>query len=393
MNVFIVYSSSFIVNLRSQYPIEKITNNMEEQKDQKDQVAETPFQCRHTPEFPMILAKLGCTVALSTFQAGKVILLSATPEGKLIQLIRSFKKPMGMSLRGEQILLATANEVMLFKNSRELAKYYPKARDTYDAMFMPRVSFYSGFLDLHDIAFGSDGIYAVNTLFSCLIKVDAQYSFTPIWSPPFITKLASEDRCHLNGMAMENGKPAYITAFGMGDTPRSWKSNLMETGFLMRVADNQIIADGLAMPHSPRLHGGYIYVLLSGTGEIIRIKTETGVRETVCTLDGFVRGMDFYGEFLFVGLSKIRQSSRAFGELPIADRTKYPGMAVVHLPTKTLVALAEYQTALEEIYDVCVLPNMRRANILNTEKPEYLMGLHTPQTTYWARKDEKPPVG
>ncbi len=357
---------------------------MEEQEEK-----EAPFQCRYSPEFPMILAKLGCTVALSTFQAGKVILLSATPEGKLIQLLRTFRKPMGMSLRGDQLALATASEVVLFNNSRQLATHYPKAQNLYDSMFMPRMAFYSGFLDLHDIAFGTDGIYAVNTLFSCLIRVDTQYSFTPVWKPPYITSIASEDRCHLNGMAMKDGKPAYVTAFGQGDTPRSWKPKLMETGLLMRVSDNAIIADGLPMPHSPRLHGGYIYVLLSGTGEVIRIKEDTGVRETVCKLDGFVRGLDFCGDFMFVGLSKIRKSSRAFGELPIAEKTKHPGMAVVHLPTRKMVAIAEYLTTLEEIYDVCVLPNIRRANILNTEKQDYLFGLHTPQTSYWARPPEK----
>ena len=53
----------------------------------------------------------------------------------------------------------------------------------------------------------------MNTLFSCLAGLDSRYSFVPRWRPPFISALAAEDRCHLNGLAMVDGDaPAFLVA-------------------------------------------------------------------------------------------------------------------------------------------------------------------------------------
>ena len=107
--------------------------------------------------------------------------------------------------------------------------------------------------------------------FSCLCKVDDHYSFTPYWTPPFVSQLAHEDRCHLNGMAMEDGLPRYATAFNKGDKRQSWRENVTTTGILMDVHSNETICEGLPMPHSPRLYDGKLYLLLSATGELVTI--------------------------------------------------------------------------------------------------------------------------
>lgn len=182
-----------------------------------------PFACTYTPNVPELLAQLNCSLAVSTYQAGKVIFLSPKNEEKLIQLPRTFNKAMGIALHEDKMAIACKDEVIVLKNSKDLAHHYPRKPNVYDALYMPRLTYHTGALDVHDLDWGDDGLYAVNTSFSCLIKIDENFSFTPVWKPPFISKLASEDRCHLNGMCIKDGKPKYVTAFNTGDTPQSWR--------------------------------------------------------------------------------------------------------------------------------------------------------------------------
>ena len=281
---------------------------------------------------------------------------------------------------------------------------------------MPRAAYFTGGIDIHDIDYGGETLYAVNTSFSCLIKIDDNYSFTPIWKPPFITKLVSEDRCHLNGMALENEVPKYATAFNRGNSFQSWREEVTTGGILMDVQSNELVAEGLAMPHSPRIFDNQLYILLSATGDLIKtgaqvgfiqyhtsveeiydvqilpgvirpgMDVKTGKYDVVTKLNGFVRGLAKYGDYVFVGLSRLRKNSSTFAKLSIADKANQAGIAIIHLPTGAQVGFIQYHTSVEEIYDVQILPGVIRPGILNTLKPEYKMGLSTPETTYWARK-------
>ena len=343
----------------------------------------------YTPSFPAILHQLGCSLAISTYQAGKVVLLSAPDENRVIQLPRSFKKPMGIALDGQHMAIATEEEVITLVNAPGLAPTYPVKQHTYDAMFMPRITYHTGAIDIHDLAWSADGsLYAVNTSFSCLIKIDGNYSFTPVWKPPFISSLASEDRCHLNGMAMRAGKPAFVTAFNRGDTFRSWKEEITTGGIVMDISDNSIIAEGLAMPQSPRWWNDQLFVLLSATGEIAIIDIKTGTKEVLARLNGFVRGMAKAGDFIFIGLSAMRESATdMFRQMPIADQSTAAGIAIFHLPSRKVVGDIRFHQHITEIYDIVVLEGQKRPNILNTIKPEYRKGLSIPGTTFWAQEN------
>ena len=348
-----------------------------------------PFSCQYTPQVPELLMQLGCTISISTYQAGKLILLSAKDENSLVQLPRHFDKLMGIAhdVDNDKLALACKDEVIVFSNSTELAKYYPKSPNKYDALYMPRLTYHTGPLDIHDLSYGKDGeLYAVNTLFSNIVKIDANYNFTPYWTPPFIDKLVSEDRCHLNGMAFVNGKPKYATAFNKGNTMQSWRENITKSGILIDIETNEIILEDLAMPHSPRVFGNDLYVLLSATGELIKVDTEQGKYEVVVKVDGFVRGMSLHQDYLFIGLSKLRQNSSTFGKLEFAKNANQAGVLIVHLPTKSITGKISYLSSLDEIYDVHVLPNTVRPNILNTRTPDHNMGIMTPQATFWAPK-------
>ena len=359
-------------------------------KESKNPQALAPFSCKFTPQIPQLLQQLNCSIAISTYQAGKVVFISAKDEDNLVQLPRNFEKAMGIAenTKKDKIAIACKDEVIVFRNSTDLAKFYPKAPNKYDSLYLPRNTFHTGAVDIHDLNFGNNGeLYAVNTLFSSIVKIDDDYNFTPYWTPPFIDKIASEDRCHLNGMAMQNGKPKYATAFNSGNTPQSWRDKVTESGIIIDIETNAIIAKGLAMPHTPRIFNDELYVLLSATGELAKVNPEDGTYEVIVQIDGFVRGMSFHKDYLFIGLSKLRKNSSTFGKLPFAEKANEAGIVVVHLPTKSIVGKITYLTSLDEIYDIHILADKTRPNILNTLSDDHKKGLMIPNTTFWRQEN------
>ncbi|WP_281616332.1 TIGR03032 family protein [Flammeovirga sp. SubArs3] len=346
-----------------------------------------PFACHYSPQVPELLHKLGCTIALSTYQAGKLIYLSSEDGTVIHQLPRTFDKPMGIGLNHDasKIALACKDEVMIFSNSKELAKHYPKKTNQYDAMYLPRVSYKTNFLDIHDIEFGDDGIYGINTLFSCIMKLSEEFSFEEYWKPKFITELVSEDRCHLNGMALENGKPKYVTCFNNGNTFQSWRDQLINHGSILDVDTNEVVNNTLSMPHSPRLIKNQMIVLESAKGYLSHIDLSNGKKQVLLELGGYVRGMDHIGDYLFVGLSRLRENSSSFKKLiPYLSRNR-SGVIIIHLPTLSVQGEIIYQNSVDEIYDLKILRGIIRPNILSDKNEESKKAVTTQSASYWAK--------
>jgi uncharacterized protein (TIGR03032 family) len=187
---------------------------------------------------------------------------------------------------------------------------------------------------------------------------------------------------------MLDGKPKYATAFNNGNSPRSWRDKITETGVIYDIEHNKIIAQGLAMPHTPRIFNNELYVLLSATGELIKINRENGTYDVIVKIGGFVRGMSLHKDYLFIGLSKIRKKSSTFGKLPFAEDANQAGIVIVHLPTASIAGKINYLSSLDEIYDIHILRDKIRPNILNTLTDDYKEGLSIPESTFWKRKKE-----
>jgi uncharacterized protein (TIGR03032 family) len=348
-----------------------------------------PFTVAYTAQIPELMLQLNCSLAISTFQAGKLIFLSPKDEHSLIQLPRNFAKPMGFSFNDDftKMALACKDEVIVLTASKELAQHYPNKPATYDALYMPRLTYHTGALDIHDLHFGAENkLYAVNTLFSCIVTFDEVYNFTPFWMPPQITELAGEDRCHLNGMAMKDGKPKYASAFNQGNTHQSWRDNLLSAGVIYDIESSELVCEGLAMPHSPKIYNGQLYVLQSAKGELTQVDINSGRTETVTFIGGFLRGMTLIGEYLFVARSKLRKNSSTFKSLDIDEKHNTCTITAVHLPTGSIAGHIHYKTSVDEIYDIHALPHVLRPNILNTISEDYKLGLTAPGATYWAKK-------
>ncbi|NQY66991.1 MAG: DUF4915 domain-containing protein [Flavobacteriales bacterium] len=154
---------------------------------------------------------------------------------------------------------------------------------------------------------------------------------------------------------------------------------------LIDIESNKIIADGLSMPHSPRLINGKLYCLLSATGSLVEINLNSGEVIDLVQFNGFVRGMAHYKDYLFVGLSGLRENSSTFKELVSNLKNNRAGIAIVHLPTGSVQGEIIYNTSVDEIYDVKILADQLRPNIMNPDTEESKTGITIPQTSFWAR--------
>ncbi len=352
-----------------------------------------PFSYRFSPNVPELLLGLKSSIAITTYQTGKVVIFSPQDQDRLIQLPRNFPRPMGMDIKGTKWAVALQDEVIITSNEPALAKNYPANPNVYDGLFVPRTSYYTGPLDLHDLVFGEgDKLYAVNTLFSCLSEFSYENSFKPIWKPHFVSKLVPEDRCHLNGLALEKDQPKYVTALGKYDEGRAWKPTMLEKGIMMDVPTNEIIATDLPTPHSPRLYDDGLFMLMSATGEVVKMDPATGKYEVITKLNGFLRGMDRIGDYLFVAMSKLRQNSSLFKEAPIAKQSVVCGISIIYIPTGQQAGFIVYNTSVEELFEVKVLPGLIRPNILNLDKGVHRRSISTEDGVFWFddKKEEQP---
>lgn len=316
--------------------------------------------------FARWISQSGGSVAVSTYQAGKIVLIGW--DGQQVSvLLRDFNKPMGLAVNGCQMAVACRNEIVLLSNAELIAPHYPEQNSgRYDALFLPRAVYYTGDLSIHDIAFGGDGLWMINTRFSCLSVLTEQFSFSPRWRPPFITHLTPEDRCHLNGLAMCGGKPRFVTAHGETNVGGAWRSDRVKGGALIDVETGESVIREFCMPHSPRQHNDRWWILNSGQGELCVFDPEHGACDVVCSLPGYVRGLSFVDDYAIIGLSKIR-SSHLFDGLPIQDRFKplICAVAVVDLKTGTNLGMFQFTEGCEELYDVQFIPGISKPSILN----------------------------
>jgi uncharacterized protein (TIGR03032 family) len=215
----------------------------------------------------------------------------------------------------------------------------------------------------------------VSTRFSCLCTLHSDYSFVPRWQPPFITALAAEDRCHLNGLAVEGGRARHVTACGRTDVADGWRDCRADGGCVVDVTTNEVVAGGLAMPHSPRWHRGRLWLLESGTGYFGFLDAAAGRFERVAFCPGYARGLAFVGDYAVVGVSKPRRE-RTFAGLPLDGELARRGAAarcgllVLDLAGGDIAHWLRVEGAVEELYDVAVLPGAARPAALGFKTDE-----------------------
>jgi uncharacterized protein (TIGR03032 family) len=330
-----------------------------------------------SPGFSTFLGSNRIALAISSYQSGKFYLLGQNVDGGLMVHERFFRKAMGIFVPDKDtILLATLFQIIKFKNALDPGQ---QINHVFDACYVPRALFVTGELDAHDIGRLADGrVVFVNTLYNCLATPSERHSFTPIWKPPFVSKIIKEDRCHLNGLAVADGVPRYVTAVSKSDTIDGWRDRRVDGGIVIDVETGEIVAGGLSMPHSPRLYRGRLWILNSGTGEFgfIDPSVSGGKFNVLAFCPGYVRGLAFHGKHAFVGLSKPRyqrfEGLALDKKLAETDSEPWCGVQVIDLDTGTCVHWFRIDGPVAELYDLGVVPGVVRPMALGFASNEIL---------------------
>lgn len=323
-------------------------------------------------QFASWLASKRCSLVFTTYQVGKIFMVGLSADGKVHITERTFPRCMGLGITDNGFWMSSIFQLWRFENSLLKGQRFKD----YDKVFIPQVAYTTGDLDIHDIDVDPDGTpFFVNTLFSCIATISETHSFKPLWKPPFISKLLPEDRCHLNGMATENGRPKYVTMVGKSDVADGWREHRSDGGLLIEVETNEVVCDGLSMPHSPRLHEGKLYMLEAGTGYFGAVDLAKGKFERICFCPGFLRGLDFIDGYAIVGTSAIREN-RTFEGLELDENLKKVGaearcaLHIINLGTGAIEHWVRAEGIIQELYDIKVLPNVQKPLLIGTQKED-----------------------
>ena len=323
------------------------------ENDAQEKLREVSYE--YGNNFVEILSHLKISLFFSTYQAGKLGVVTVKDRNLNIAF-HNFERVMGIAISPARMAIGGKDWVYFLKNDTDIAAQIEPA-GSHDACYLTRSGQYTGDIAIHDLAWGGKELWIVNTRFSYLCTLSNNYNFLPQWRPNFVSAIAPEDRCHLNGMAMVNDMPKFVTVLGRTDTAGGWRDHKVSGGCILEVPSSKVITDGLSMPHSPRMHHSLLWVLNSGKGEVITVDPNSGKQETIVTLPGYSRGLAIIGKYAFVGLSKIRETA-IFGNLPICDRFNQLkcGVAVVDLQARKMISCLEFKSGVDEIFDVQISP-------------------------------------
>jgi uncharacterized protein (TIGR03032 family) len=311
------------------------------------------IRCTHSDGLPDLLQQQRLSVLISTYQTGHLVVVAAR-QGRLVLTFHQFERAMGIAVKPGAIAVCTRKEVWFAREAPDIgAKLAPRGQ--HDACYLARTAHFTGDIQAHECAWVGNEFWVVNTLFSCLTALHPVYSFAPRWRPPFISALRPEDRCHLNGMAVVDGRPRYVTALSQTDAPEGWRPVKASDGCLIELPGGRIVVRGLSLPHSPRVHENQVFFLHSGYGQLSLADPATGQVDPVVDLPGVARGLALHGGYAFVGLSKARPTLEGVPIVAQRDRLQC-GLAIVNLHTGAVAGHLWFHTGVEEIFDVQVLP-------------------------------------
>jgi uncharacterized protein (TIGR03032 family) len=329
----------------------------------------TPFQSSHSLSMAKILRTAKASLVITTYKSGQLILVRAEKdEPKLTTSFKRFNRPMGVAARGSRLSVGTGDSIINYSHQPGL-KSQIDPTDKPDRIYSLRSMTHSGDIAIHEMDFDVNGdLWFVNTKFSCLSKQQLNFSFNCEWKPEWITELAAEDRCHLNGLAMVDGQPRYVTTLSQTNTPNGWREHKGSSGTLIDIKTNRVVASNLSMPHSPRWYQNKLWLLESGKGSLVTVDIETGSVETIIELQGFTRGLAFLGPYAFVGLSQVRET--IFKELPLtaSEKERNCGVWAIDLRTREVAGFIKFEGVVQELFDVQVLPNTTWPMFLDGQK-------------------------
>jgi len=318
------------------------------------------------------LSRNRCSLAFTSYQTGQLFLVGRLPNGQVSFHQQNYVRAMGVHATPARLYVGSLFQVWRLEN---VLAPHERANESFDRLYVPRNAQTTGDIDVHELSVDRAGrVIFVNTKFSCLATMSITHGFKPLWKPPFISRLAAEDRCHLNGLAMQDGVPAYVTAVSRSDMINGWRDRRHEGGVLIDVRDDRIVTDQLSMPHSPRVGADGVYLLDSGRGMLARIDPQSGARTDIAFCPGFLRGLALHNGHAIATVSLPRDG--AFSGLALQDELKkrdgepWCGVCIVDLRSGDLVDWIRLNGAIRELFDVAVIPDVLCPMALGVQSPD-----------------------
>ena len=317
------------------------------------------FTSSYDNGFKEALLKANVTLGISTYNASKLIIAWADSNNVVIHS-SSIPRAMGIGFEGELMAVASKAGMSMFRCFNVEDDVNLSANSDY--IWLERAKYLTGPIDAHDVAVSNRQIFAVNTAWSCISVFGFEDSFKPIWRPAFISSHSPTDRCHLNGMALREGKPAYATALGKSNEPAGWKADIVNGGVLMETKSKSIMADSLSLPHSPVYIGerNELWFLQSGAGSVCRFDWEKKCVVPVVETGLFIRGLAIQNQIAFVGFSQLRKSSKTFKPLKDKLQGELCGVLAADLNTGAILGKMTFGDPVQELYDVSIFPGAGR---------------------------------
>jgi uncharacterized protein (TIGR03032 family) len=318
------------------------------------------------------LASGRISLAISSYQTGRVYLVGSDQQGRVSFFERIFERAMGIVGNAQRIYLGGLYQLWRFEN---VLRPNEIIHGQFDKCYVPRNAQTIGDLDIHELGIRKNGkVVFINTKYSCLSELSMTHSFKAIWKPDFISKLAPEDRCHLNGLAMVDGEPKYVTAVCKSDAVDGWRDRRQDGGVVIDIETNEIVCSGLSMPHSPRWANGKLWVLNAGTGHLGWVDFATKKFVPLAFFPGFLRGLSIVGNVAAVGLSKPRnqrfEGLQLDEELRKRDVEPWCGVQIVSLANGDVTNWIRFEGDITEIFDISFLPNVRNPMMIGLRTPE-----------------------
>ena len=318
------------------------------------------------------LARNRCSLGFTSYQTGQLFLVGRLPGDRISFHQQNYVRAMGLYATPQRLYVGAQFQIWRLEN---VLAPHERANEHFDRLFVPRNAQTTGDVDVHEIAVDRGGrVIFVNTKYSCLSSVSLVHGFTPLWKPPFISRLAAEDRCHLNGIAMADGVPAYVTAVSRSDVTGGWRDRRHEGGVLIDVRTDRIVTDQLSMPHSPRVAPDGVWLLDSGRGMLARVDPETGEKTDLTFCPGFLRGLALHAGHAVVTVSLPRDGAFAGlalqDELARRDGEPWCGVLVIDLRSGDIVEWIRLDGTIKELFDVAIIPEAVCPMALGVNSPD-----------------------
>ncbi len=318
------------------------------------------------------LAQHRLSLAITSYQTGRIYLVGSDQQGRVSFFERIFERAMGVVGNAQRIYLGGLYQLWRFEN---VLRPNEVIHGQFDKCYVPRNAQTIGDLDIHELGIRKDGrVVFVNTKYSCLAELSPTHSFKAIWKPKFISKLAPEDRCHLNGLAMVEGEPKYVTAVCKSDSVDGWRERRRDGGVVIDVQTDEIVCEGLSMPHSPRWHNGKLWLLNAGTGQLGWVDFERKAFVPHAFVPGFARGLSIIGNVAAVGLSKPRnqrfEGLQLDDELKQRDAEPWCGVQIISLANGDVLNWIRFDGDMGEIFDISFLPNVKHPMMIGLRTTE-----------------------